>query len=563
MFWDRYAQTRVSRRRALAGGAIVAGGAVLLFAGCRGDSGGEDRVALRTEGDPSKPDILNPAGPPRRGGTLVTANAADFGTFDPHLGVQVAAAYYPRIYNLLVNQSASRPEFIVNDLAVSYEVADEQTFIFKLRPGVKIAPNKLGVPERDLDGDDVRVTLERIKSDGTTTNHAFARDHIESVTVSGDTVTVKTPGPYAWFLNRIGLFFNTIAPRELLTGDRSRLFGATAGAGPFRLMSVTEGEVARLERNPNYYGTDAANNGARLPYVDALEVRVIFDKATQRTAFQSGQVHAYMTGSGADARSLSDAVIARDPAFTFNAFTMSPRKPPFTDPRVRRAISRAIDRRAFVDIVYAGDARPDGLVHWPLGSYALPDEELQQLQPFDLEEARRLTREVGGIRFKMMYPASATVLEHQQHLPIFVEQMERAGIEVEQDAQDFGSWVNNIKDLNYDCTLNLNQQYETPEIPLAIHTMNGPFGDGTYLRGLGDPEIEAAVQKASRTLDTDDRVEAVREAQRLIYSKEPISLPLVTPFNHIAWRKNVKNIPTGIGTSSFLVNTFWMDVKSK
>jgi ABC-type transport system substrate-binding protein len=111
--------------------------------------------------------------------------------------------------------------------------------------------------------------------------------------------------------------------------------------------------------------------------------------------------------------------------------------------------------------------------------------------------------------------------------------------------------------------LNLNQQYETPEIPLAIHTMNGPFGDGTYLRGLGDPEIEAAVQKASRTLDTDERVESVREAQRLIYSKEPISLPLVTPFNHIAWRQNVKNIPTGIGTSSFLVNTFWMDVKSK
>jgi ABC-type transport system substrate-binding protein len=198
-------------------------------------------------------------------------------------------------------------------------------------------------------------------------------------------------------------------------------------------------------------------------------------------------------------------------------------------------------------------------VHWPLGSYALPEDEQKQLQPYDLEEARRLVAELGGIEITMMYPASAVILEHSAHLPIFLKQMEDAGIEVRQDPQDFSTWVTNIKDLNYDCTLNLNQQYETPEIPLAIHTANGPFGDGTYLRGLGDPQIEEAVRAANRELDTDRRIEAVREAQRIIYSKDPISLPLVTPINNVAWRKEVKNIPTGIGTSSFLINTFWID----
>jgi peptide/nickel transport system substrate-binding protein len=560
MFWDRYARARITRRRALqAGGAMIAGAAAFGLAGCDDAPSVPPDNASVTPGDPSKPDILNLGGPPRHGGRLVTANAADFGTFDPHLGIAVASAYFPRVYNLLVNQSASKPEFIFHDLAESFEIPDDQTFIFKLRPGVKIAPNTLAVPERDLDGDDVRVTLERIKAEGAATNHTFARDHIESVTVAGDVVTIKTPEPYAWFLNRLGLFLNTIAPRELMAGDLARLSGATAGAGPYRLISVTEGEAARFQRNPNYYRTDPENNNARLPYIDELEVRVVYDKATQRAAFLSGQVHAYMSGSSADVRSLSDAVIARDPFFAYNSFTMNPKRAPFGDPRVRRAISRAIDRKAFVDLVYGGDAQADGLVQWSLGSYALPPDELDALQPFDLEEARRLVAEVGGIKLNMMYPASTPILEHQQHLPVFIEQMRKAGIEVEQDAQNFALWVENLRKINYDCTLNLNQQYETPEIPLAIHTSSGPFGDGTYLAGLGDAEIEAAVRKTARELDTEARVQLVRDAQRLIYAKDPISLPLVTPFIHTAWRKNVKNIPTGVGTSSFLINTHWIE----
>jgi peptide/nickel transport system substrate-binding protein len=563
MFWERYARARLSRRRAMARGAAVSAAAgAWLLAGCDGDSTGPaatEDAATAPASDPTQPDIINPSGPARHGGRLVTANAADFGTFDPHLGIAVASAYFPRVYNVLVSQSATRPEFVVHDLAESFEIPDERTFIFKIRPGVTIAPNSLGVPERDLDGEDVRVSLERVKADGGASNNAFARLHVDSVTVAAGTVRIEAPAPYAWFLNRIGISFNTIAPRELLTGDLSRLTHAAAGAGPFRLMSITEGEVARFDRNPNYYRHDETNGDARLPYVDGLDVRVIFDKATQRAAFQSGQVHAYMTGSKADAESLQGAIVARDPALTFNAFTMNPERGQFADPRVRRAISRAIDRQAYVDLVYEGDAQANGIVHWPLGSYALPPEELATLQPYDVEEARRLVSEVGGIRLRLMYPAGAVILEHDAHVPIFLDQMRQAGIEVEEDPQPFSTWVENIKELDYDCTLNLNQIYETPEIPLGIHTSSGPFGDGTYLRGLGDPEIERAVEGVNRELDTARRIELVHEAQRVIYAKDPVSLPLVSPINNIAWRRSVKNIPTGIGTTSFLINTYWLD----
>ena len=184
--------------------------------------------------------------------------------------------------------------------------------MFKIRPGVKVAPNSLGVPERDLDGEDVKATLERLKTDPATTSYGFASKYIDDITVSGDTVTVKTTSPYAWFLARIGSYLNCIAPRELLAGDLKRLTGQAAGAGAFRLTSVTEGETASFERNPNYYRKDDAT-GVQLPYVDGLDVRVIFDRSAQRTAFQSGQIQQYWPATGDEARSLGDVVMARDP----------------------------------------------------------------------------------------------------------------------------------------------------------------------------------------------------------------------------------------------------------
>ena len=563
-FWDRYAKQRVTRRRLLqaAGAGSVAAGAIVL-AGCTGAKDGGTATTLPTAaiGPSNQPDILNPGGPPRTGGRYVTANSANFGAWDPHTGIQVASAYFPRMYNLLLSQSPTKPDYTFLDLAQSFETPDELTYVFKLRPGVKVAPNNLGVPERDIDGQDVKTTFERLKTDAATNQYSFASTYIDTVSVEGDTVTIKTTEPYAWFISRVSSSFNTIPPRELLEGDMSRLDSEGAGGGPYKLISVTENDVARFVRNTNYYRTDDANGGGRLPYVDELEVRVIFDRATQRTGFLSNQTHQYWTESGTEARGLSDYPIVREPVFAYISLTMNPKKKPFDDPRVRRAVARAIDRAQFVERVYGGDARANGLVHWPLGSYALSEDELQSTyQPFDLKEAHQLVEAVGGITLKMAYPSNTTIQEHGQHLSILVEQMRQAGIEVDEQPQEFSTWVTAYHDLDYDCNLALNQVYETPELPLLFHTSNGPFGDHTYIQGIGDPEIDAAAFKANTTLDFDARKNAVHDAQKLIYAKDPMYLPFVSPYVHMAFSKQLKNIPTGVGTTQYSLTTYWLDV---
>jgi peptide/nickel transport system substrate-binding protein len=560
-YWQRFVDQRRSRRSVLrAAGLGAAAAAMIPVVGCSGNKtnvvAGATEVATSV---PDGPDLLNGGGTPVRGGRFRTSEAADFGTFDPHIGIAVASAYFPRIYNVLVNQCATKPEFLYFDLASSLEMPDPQTFIFKIRPGVKVTPNDMGVPERDLDAEDVRISIERIKSTKEANNYAFASQYIQSVEAAGDAVTLHTTRPYAWFLNRIGLFVNTIAPRELLAGDVSRLEQHAAGAGPYRMTSLKEGEAATFDRNPNYYRKDETN-GAQLPYVDGIDLKLIFDRSAARTAFLSKQLHRYVPASALEARDLADRfVIQRDPNFSFIAFAMNPRQHPFDDPRVRRAISRAIDRDAYVDIVYGGEAKPDGLVHWPVGDYALDQDELKHTyQPYNLDEAKSLVQQVGGIKLKMMYPTGTLLEEHDKHLPIFLGQMSDAGIEIDHDPQDLPTWIDNFNKLNYHCSLSLNQIYETAEIPLGFHTTGGPLGDGTYVRGLGDPDIEAAVRKTKETLDVAERIKSVHDAQKVIYSKEPAYLPLVTPYMFQAYWPEVHNIPGGVGTTQFLLNMFWL-----
>lgn len=558
---------RLSRRRVLQAGLISVAGvgaASILGCGSRRNSG---RSATPVGQPPASAiersgvDVYNGGATPRAGGRFHDQVSYNFDSFDPHLGIASAASYFPRLYNVLVNQSSTRPEFIVNDLSETFESPDATTWNFKIRPGVRIAPNDLGVPDRAMDADDVVPTFARLRDEARATNGAFVKQYVESVSATGNVVTIKTTRPYAWFLNRVGIFLNTIPPRELLASEAmlGKMRNQSAGGGPFRLVESTEGDGARFERNPNYYGRAAS--GDTLPYVDGIDIRIVTDRATARTGFLGNQFDTYSPANQSEADDLMNRdgmYVVKQPAFTFVSIAMQPERDPFRDPRARRAVSRAINRQQIVDLVYGGDARANGLVHWPLGSYALDDESLARYQPFDLPEARKLVEAVGGIRFKLTYPQTNDE-QLDQHVPIIIEQLRSAGIEVEPEPQELTTWLGNYRTLNYAMSISSNQTYETPEIPLDFHTAAGPVSDRSYVIGLGDPELEAAVKRTKETLDGEGRIAAVRDAQRVIYANDPAFLPLVSPYDYTAFGSRVKDMPGGVGSTANLINTWWLD----
>ena len=137
--------------------------------------------------------------------------------------------------------------------------------------------------------------------------------------------------------------------------------------------------------------------------------------------------------------------------------------------------------------------------------------------------------------------------------------MRAAGFEVEQDAQDFVTWLDNYTNKNYDASLSLNQIYWTPEIPLDFQHSKGPAGSDIYSNGLQDAEVDKAIEDSKGITDPAEFTQAVLDVQRLIYEKGPSFLPIVSPNGHTLYWNFVKDVPQGLGNYGDLVNSEWLD----
>lgn len=565
-YWHRVQRQRISRRRLLASTGAGAAG-IAIIAACGDDNGGGGATP-GTTGTPGA------EGTPKAGGRYKQATSiisdSTFG-LDPHLAVAAGLDYFARMYNVLVNRSAVDPDFYHYDLATDdgLEQPDELTYIFTIRPGVMIPENTLDVPSRAMDAQDAFVAYDRIKGKGTEAEPGLALANAcqficqyftRHEATDAMTYRVETTVPYAWFLSNIGRAINTIPPKELIQMEGgAKMRSAGVGGGPFFISAFTEGESLSLEKNPLYYRQGR-------PYLDGWDVIIIPDRPALRAAFLAKDSYQYGAASDAEVDELvggNDVYKADDaPTYNFIAFTMNVKEPPWDDPKIRKAAMHAINRQEYIDIVYQGGARANGLVHWAVPG-ALPEEEVEQLQGFDLALSRQLIRDATGedsVNIKMMFPTSP-IEEHEQHLPIFIEQMKAAGFKIEQDPRDLGGWLTDYRDLNYQCSLALNQTYETAEIPLDFQHSKGPAGSNIYAGGLQDPEIDKVIDATKRITNFDERVAAIQEAQRTIYEAGPAFLPLVMPFERTLYWDFVKGVPTGRATTDlFLEYERWLDL---
>ena len=559
-YWQRFQRERISRRRLLvATGAGATGLAVVAACGGGGDGTDADETPGAELGDPV------------RGGRYIYSTNGDWGTIDPVTSVGFAPAIFPRLYNVLVEQSRRDPSFFFADLAETLpEQVDEETYNYTIRPGVKIAPNDLGIPERDLDAFDAESWLKRISEDERAVHRAFTNQWLQSFEASDATnFQIKTAGPYSYFLPRLGSPLGGCMPPKEFAEQEISLESQGVGAGPFRIQAGTFEETGEiiLERNTNYYRMDE-RTGEQLPYVDEFQAVRLDDRSARRAAFQTNQISTYTAETADEVTEIRaakpDLQVFEDPSNTFIAFSMNPTKPPWDNADIRKAAMFALNRQDYVDIIVGPEGgQVNGLVHWSLGPFALSPEELDELQPFDPERSKQLIRDATGedtIKIKVIYPVT-DIQFHDKHLPIWLQQMAAAGFDVEEDPMDFGTWLLRYQNVEYDASLALNQIYETAEVPMDWHSKNGPQGGGEFAIGIGEllPEIEQAISDTKAIIDPEEQIANIHEVQKQIYEAGPAFLPIMTWNSFVLRQGAVKNWPRGIGASNLYLTDWWLD----
>ena len=295
---------------------------------------------------------------------LTIALSTPVTTVDPHFhNLSPNNAMAAHVFETLVKADASLKTY--PGLAESWKALSDTEWEFKLRKGVKWHN---GEP---FTADDVAATIKRIPNvpNSPASFAVFVRAIKEVKVIDPHTIRFTTATTYP--LLPSDMVSVAIVPKSVAETAKTEDFNsgkAMIGTGPFRFQEYVSGDRIILVRNKDYY--DAQQSW------DKVTFRIITSAPARVAALLSGDVHMIEGVPTADAAKLSkDARVTVSNAVSNRMIylhldsnreknspfvTMADGKPleanPLRDARVRRAISKMIDRNAIVSRVMEGQA---------------------------------------------------------------------------------------------------------------------------------------------------------------------------------------------------------------
>ena len=356
-----------------------------------GDATGSYALSLtELERDPT---LTPPRRDARYGGELVLALADEpfEDGFSPRDNFSAGASQiYSLIFSRLWRVSPDSTGGVELDLVEWWEVSEDgRTWTVGLRQDARFH-------------DGSRVTAR----DAEYSIEAFSLVDFADVSVIDDyTLRIEFEEPNIGFVNTMASSWRAIVvPRGLLDAPIGR-FTDLVGSGPFVPAEHNRNSVSTVGRNPDYY-----EDG--LPFLDTVSLYVAPERTTRYAAFQAGEFHflgyPYSRTSSGHFPPLTNqehATVSRNAAFGTYPFVFAlwfdTRDLPFSDPRVRLAVNRVIDRSALDSLWAAGEPQgpvPEALFPAWRTRLDAPREgprELNEWNRYDPEMARQLLAEAG------------------------------------------------------------------------------------------------------------------------------------------------------------------------
>src|SRR5881628_521669 len=337
---------------------------------------------------------------PRRGGVLLAAIAADAPSLDPHQEQTFATMQLVApLYSTLIQIDPYSYPKIIGDAATEWKIApDGLTYTFKIRPGIRFHD---GSP---LTAADVKATYDKIifPPAGVRSIRKNTYSAMSSVEAPDpDTVVFKLKFPSASLLGNLASPWNVIYPKKHLDKDPNFFKTNVVGSGPFKFKHYTRGSTFEGERNPDYFVKDR-------PYLDGYKFFISPETSVRAAALRSGRAwieFRTMPEAEVDAikKTLGDKVVVQEtPGTGLFGIAINNTVKPFTDVRVRKALTLAFDRYTASRVLYPlASLRDVGGLMRPATEWAMSEVELQKFPGFgrDMEknraEARRLLAEAG------------------------------------------------------------------------------------------------------------------------------------------------------------------------
>ncbi len=482
------------------------------------------------------------------------------------------------VYQYLIGIHSNTLEFIP-DLAEAWEIQeDNKTFLFRLNPKARWEDGKPVTPE------DVVFSWELITDPNTKDPYSadlFSRRFEKPEIVDEHTVKFKAKTLH-W--NNF-LFCGTslpILPAHTYRGkEYVKVFNwkLPNGSGPYKLWKFRKGNNIIFTRRDDFWaknehGYEGMHNFDRIKFVIVRDPNLMFEK------FKKGELDFYYVNISrewvqeTDFEKVQKGWIQKRKIYTFQpngvqGIAMNMRRSPLNDISVRKALAHLYNREVFMEKLFFNEYQ-NIYSYYPGSIYENPNNEKIEYDP---EKARKLLTEAGwgerddrGILVKDGKPFTLTLLYtskgSERHLTIFQEDLKRAGIELKLKLLDWTARIKLTEERNFDLVSVGWTGLLFPNPESSYHSKLADINQTNNITGLKNPQVDAILDKYPEMFDLNERIEAIRKLDELIYKEHPYILDWYGPFDRILYW-NRFGMPESyfakIGDYNNILSLWWYD----
>ena len=387
-------------------------------------------------------------------------------------------------------------------LAESWTISpDFKVYEFKLRRGVKFHNGD------EMTAEDVVFSFSRYKG----TSAKLLNDRISKVEAVNPylfRVTFKASFPnfLEYFLCGTSTIGWVVPKKYIEKVGEAEFKKNPIGCGPYKFVEFKADAGLVMEAFEGFW--------RKVPKVKRLEIQIIREPSTRYAMVSRGEI---------DMATLMQDVlyekVKKDPNLRLIA-PLSPTrwtlqmtaqwdpKSPWSDPRVRKAASLAIDRKTLADVHMPGCG--------PINGLALegdPEGVQFPLDPYDPERAKKLLAEAGypkGFHGGKLYPFNGPYWPYGEQIAGYWKVV---GISVETVLLDRPSWFASRRSGGMKGGLFIDP-VENPTIWSRLEYLFG----GVYCYG-NYPDIVSAWDQLNKSVDPKVRKDSIGQIQRLIHDK--------------------------------------------
>jgi peptide/nickel transport system substrate-binding protein len=464
------------------------------------------------------------AATPKDGGSFrMSLWTEDPPTLDPYLNVsfrsqEFAAFHYSRLLMSKKGPGIAAQAYVVEgDLAESWKFSDDgKTVTFVLRPDAKWQ-NKAPLNGRPVTAQDVTWSFERFMK---LSPQKSTFDQVADVSApDARTVQFRLKDVYVPFESAIAAPLFWIMPKEVIEadGDASK---RVIGSGPFIFDKFEPGISITGKKNPNYYRKGE-------PHVDEFVNLIIPDDATAMAGLRGRELDFFQVAQqNVDSLKKTNPEIQQlDWEFLLIPFMYwKLDKPPFNDPRVRQAVSMAMNRDNVIATIYSGRGNWNNFIPWALSEWWLdprgPDQgATAKYFKYDPAEARKLLAAAGfpdGLKVDLIStPGYGQVWV--QTVEVVLQDLKAAGIDASLKMQEYTAYLATTFKGQFEGGNNLVFGLETPftEPHDFLFNMYHPNGTRNHA-GVNDEKLTGMIEQQMKTLDRATRKKQIFDIQRYL-----------------------------------------------